>query len=494
MNENRIVIDTTSESPLNNKEYRLKYGYIHDVISQSLRILRRKNLIDKFHSRPDLTFSDTLLSHVHSKLTVSEFVEILSHLPSYFAVIVNERITVIIRDIDVIDNSLKVIVSKLRSWEEFRRCFLESNMHIEFRDQIYIISIFDIICIYCLGHPLLARYSGVVDNINYKGNEFLNLWSDYIDTNLLEDNTIPEVNEVITNYIYERLSQNQVDIYNYIIMWFASMVLNPHKKTCISPIFVNEDPRKSIFVFLGKHVFKHRYRKINKLEDLTGKENHKLIASSLVLCNEFKSKHEFTANLDVMKPFVTESMFDIQHTNFSVGSVINFVIFTDDINIKGNKYHPVFDVTPSTTNIFDSLTEADAYNFVKWLTYVDLTGFDIEDAPNNHKVVEKSTETNLEDILHSLHIDNIDVDPATPSYGIKFKHVYERYIHVCKYHLRRPPSSRNVFYTDIRRYYSKDNNNAYIAEEHGHNGWYLKQNKSYKVGSIKSIPIMIKKQ
>lgn len=485
-------IGSIREPLSNTKDYTIKHNQFHHVVRVCLQILSETNSV-KFHSRPDLMFSNSLLYHNRSIVGIREFVELLLYLPSYIGIIVNNETRVIIRDIDVINNGSRIIISKLRSWEEVRKQFADSYISVKFDEYIFNMRTLDIINTYCLGEVSLAKYSGVVDDINYLGNESLNLWSDYMDNNVTEDGPLPQVNEVITNYIHENMSQGEVDIYNYLIMWFASVVLNPHKKICISPIFVNEDPSKSLFVFLCKHVFKHRYRIINKLEDLTGKENHKMIATSLILCDEFNLKHEFSDNLNTMKHFVTESTFHVQHTDFFVNSVSNFVIFTDNINVKGSKYYPVFDVKPSTVNVFDSLTEADAHNFVKWLTYVDLTEFNIEDPPHNHKVGDKLAELNVEDIFHSLHINELPVDDRYPGYGIKLGEVYDKYLYVCKHHLRCSASSKNVFYTEIRKHYSKANNNAYIAEEHSHKGWYLKQNKLYNPKPTKSIPIRVKK-
>ncbi|KAA6404461.1 MAG: hypothetical protein EZS28_000012 [Streblomastix strix] len=138
---------------------------------------------------------------------------------------------------------------------------------------------------------------------------------------------LDEVNQIKINQflglVKDTISANDERVYEYILNWFAFIVLNVGKKT------------ETAIILQGLQGIGYSSKNITDIDDFVGKFNIAIENKILTIANEMKNFGESRmSNMDALKSIITESSFEINEMYVSkheVENVVNIMIVTNNI-------------------------------------------------------------------------------------------------------------------------------------------------------------------
>lgn len=127
-----------------------------------------------------------------------------------------------------------------------------------------------------------------------------------------------EVINPFLNFVKEVIADNNVELYEYILNWFAYIVQNPGLKTGTALVLQGiQGTGKTTFTdVLSEMLRGYSEPNITNIEHITGKFNRTIENKMLIVLNEVKNAgNERFANFDCLKSIITERYIQIEEKN-----------------------------------------------------------------------------------------------------------------------------------------------------------------------------------
>lgn len=179
-------------------------------------------------------------------------------------------------------------------------------------------------------------YGSVTFDPLEKGSNVLNMWRGF-EAQKCDQNDSDGL-KMILNHIRTCWANDNEEVYDYIIQWFAHIVQEPHKKTrkCIVLYSHETQIGKGILLqFITEYLFGDSIcEKLEQIKDLTSKFNDFLNGKLLIWVDEISSeKAIWKTSWDTLKSLISENKISIEkkyHGRRDVRSYNNFIMLTNN--------------------------------------------------------------------------------------------------------------------------------------------------------------------
>lgn len=173
----------------------------------------------------------------------------------------------------------------------------------------------------------------VLDSSLCSANHF-NIWSGF-QAKRVHSNIESEGFKLMKSFLMECWANNNEEIYNYIVSWFAGLVTNLSSINKVALVMISgQGTGKGTFVeFMNFILRSHNIISVAGVESITGDFNKALEGKRLVNINEMGStKDEFKANFDKMKNLIDCPTLSINPKGFEkydINNIANYLLFTN---------------------------------------------------------------------------------------------------------------------------------------------------------------------
>ena len=179
--------------------------------------------------------------------------------------------------------------------------------------------------------PLYSSIAYKPADHNIKRYEY-NTWVGFEAESTLEKVDMDLVNPLL-NYILDILSDNNQEVFNFLINWLRHIVVTPWQKTGIFVFLhsIAQGTGKGSFTNWLKHYFfgNHCSTAVCGLRALTQKHNQVLMNKSFCVIDELpQTQGEFHSQFDIMKNLITEPTISVEPKGceiFDIDNMVNFM-------------------------------------------------------------------------------------------------------------------------------------------------------------------------
>ena len=141
--------------------------------------------------------------------------------------------------------------------------------------------------------------------------------------------------KLMKSFIMETWANNNQEHYNYVISWFAGLVLNLSgiNKIALAMVSKQGSGKGTLIEFMELVLRAVNVVSVPGIEKITGRFNTVLQGKRLVNINEMSStKDEFRSNFDKIKTYITDPTIMIEPKGvnpYKINNISNFVLFTN---------------------------------------------------------------------------------------------------------------------------------------------------------------------
>jgi len=446
-------------------------GDIHDSLYTYVKLqlfqAQRDGEIYKFGQSDRLTINN-LTKNAGQTMRTGTFVDFLTSLPSYFALIVNKGVWVVSRNLQY-DGKKHISGLDISSWSTMKYHYEDIMLRVKHDyGHIHEFSITTAIETFCLGEFGLAKYNRIISDPNYKGDEFLNIWV----RNFENDEDDIEPNPKMFQYIKESLASGSEINYGYIVNWLVIMSKLINKQISVCPVFrINNS---IFFRTFWSCLLDEEFNSID-FSSLLEIDN---IRKRFIVCDETSNSGWFMSKLDDIKDIITNNNKIIKGTNnnLSINAPLNLCITARDIKLPtiDVEYFPLFMTEESNIEGIDKIiSDRNEMNkLISWLR--NQSACDISDMNVEYPFYEIEEDWNgftFDTIIDRLDLDSMLETPR--SRRIPFSKIYEEYKFMFEDKVDELIDKRS-FYVQLKDMFRESKHMDYIFKDvTGNNNNYL---------------------